>query len=373
LSIALHGNLKDFGIAEVFQLIGQQRKTGLLEIAEDDERVELAFDEGAVVWATPIAETEFAVLGDRLVRCGLITRSRLAEMVRESQASARPLPSLLLSSGAIEQADLEEINELLSRETIFDVMRWTGGSFHFKAQPIHHDVAPDKLLAAEQILMDGLRMLDEWQTFKNLVPEDDTIFERAGQIEVYRQKLGGDARSPSDQVDRIFQLVDGRLTVRRVIDLSRLGTFDATRILADLLQAGVIRALAESAAKQIRKPAKTSRPLGARIRVALAAVLPLALLAAMVYVQFAGRTAPTRVQGVAIPSSPLADTRQNFELRRMIYALQARRLLTGEWPADLSHDSIEGVREGFALTESTSHPYYYVERDGGILLLSPSH
>ena len=32
MSIALRGNLRDFGIAEVFQLIGQQRKTGILEI-----------------------------------------------------------------------------------------------------------------------------------------------------------------------------------------------------------------------------------------------------------------------------------------------------------------------------------------------------
>ena len=28
VAVALRGNLKDFGIADVFQLIGQQRKTG---------------------------------------------------------------------------------------------------------------------------------------------------------------------------------------------------------------------------------------------------------------------------------------------------------------------------------------------------------
>ena len=68
MSAALHGNLKDFGIAEVFQLIGQQRKTGLLEISGEGECVQLAFDEGAVVWASPVGPTEFAVLGERLVR-----------------------------------------------------------------------------------------------------------------------------------------------------------------------------------------------------------------------------------------------------------------------------------------------------------------
>ena len=38
----------------------------------------------------------------------------------------------------------------------------------------------------------------------------------------------------------MLHLIDGRLSVRRVIDLSRLGTFEATRALAELRQAGVI-------------------------------------------------------------------------------------------------------------------------------------
>ena len=44
MSTALNGNLKDFGIAEVFQLIGQQRKTGILEISGEEERIRIAFD-----------------------------------------------------------------------------------------------------------------------------------------------------------------------------------------------------------------------------------------------------------------------------------------------------------------------------------------
>ena len=46
MSVALHGNLRDFGIAEVFQLIGQQRKTGTLVVGEGGDSVFLTFDEG---------------------------------------------------------------------------------------------------------------------------------------------------------------------------------------------------------------------------------------------------------------------------------------------------------------------------------------
>ena len=49
MSVALHGNLRDFGIGEVFQLIGQQQKTGLLEVQNEEVRLRIAFDTGAVV------------------------------------------------------------------------------------------------------------------------------------------------------------------------------------------------------------------------------------------------------------------------------------------------------------------------------------
>jgi hypothetical protein len=313
MGAALHGNLKDFGIAEVFQLIGQQRKTGLLEITGPDATVRLAFDEGAVVWASPVGESEFAVLGDRLVRCGLVTKPRLQELMKESTASARALPTLLVSSGAVAQADLDEINELLSRETIFAVMRWTGGSFHFDAQAVHHDTPPEKLLAAEQILMDGLRMLDEWQTFQVLVPDEDMVFERVGQLEVYKQQVTGDAREERERT-----------------------------------------------------------PILQHVKLVASAVLPLVILVGLVWMGFERRGAPTQLRGEPVATSPLADVRQDFELRRLRHAIETHRMVAGGWPETLSEAGTADMRGAFALTDSDASPYYYRRREGGILLLAPT-
>ncbi len=371
MSVALHGNLKDFGIAEVFQLIGQQRKTGLLQITGEGQTVQLAFDEGAVVWASPLGRTEFSVLGDRLVRCGIITRARVHELMEESAASARPLPSLLVSSSAVEESDLEEISDLLSRETIFEVMGWTDGSFHFTAQTIHHDTPAEKLIAAEQILMDGLRMLDEWRAFKNLVPSEDMVFQRMGSVEVYRQRVRGKFRHKAEQVDRVFQLVDGRLTARRIIDLSRLGTFEATRILAELHQIGVIEPLDAKAARRLKRQSRESRPVAAYVRWGFAAALPVALLALLVFVGLQQQPAGGRSIGTPITRRPLEDVRQQFERRRLHNALDARRFVTGNWPDDLSSPDLLAPLGELALAPPPSHAYYYVKRADGIILLAP--
>ena len=180
MSVALRGNLQDFGIADVFQLIGQQNKTGLLEIQAGPQSMRLAFDEGRVVWAAPAGSSEEAVLAEKLVRSGLISSQKAGELLGESEASARPLGAVAVASGAVSSVDLDRTQETITQDTIFEVLRFQQGSFDFSAQRVAHDRPAEKLLAAEQILMDGLRMVDEWQTFAALVPSGDTLFEPAG-------------------------------------------------------------------------------------------------------------------------------------------------------------------------------------------------
>jgi hypothetical protein len=49
--MALQGTLKDFSIADIFQLIGQQGKSGSLIIVSDEKETHIVFDKGSVVLA----------------------------------------------------------------------------------------------------------------------------------------------------------------------------------------------------------------------------------------------------------------------------------------------------------------------------------
>ena len=115
MSMALNGNLEDFGIADVFQLIGQQAKTGVLEIRDRKLCMKLVFDGGSIVWASPAEASEYAELGDRMVRSGLLTRDRLSALMAECRSSARSLPALAVSSGVCPESEIEEIREAITQ------------------------------------------------------------------------------------------------------------------------------------------------------------------------------------------------------------------------------------------------------------------
>jgi len=373
MSVALHGDLKDFGIAEVFQLIGQQRKTGTLVVEGDGESIFLAFDKGCVVRGGPVGlRSEREPLGPQLVRSGYLTREQLENLQRESERSARPLSDLLLASGLIEAGTLDEVQHLLTKETVFDVMRRKNGQFHFTAEHVAHNTKKENLLGAEQILMDGLRMLDEWQTFANIVPSPDAIVTRTGDLESVRSLTQGDSRSRLAQAERVVQLIDGRLSVRRVIDLSRIGTFEATRALAELRQAGVIDLVA--APRQTRRSeARQARRIRVLplLRTALATVLPFVALGLMLAQGLSLTDGAGGLAGSPIPDRAVNQLGGRYESGLVRGLLETRYFERGAYPASLEEIADEAASVSRSLTPSRLAAYYYVVRDDEVVLLAP--
>ena len=238
-----------------------------------------------------------------------------------------------------------------TRETIFELLRWSDGSFRFVSQSISHDRPADSLLGAEQVLMDGLRMVDEWQAFASELPDEMAVFRRRGSIEEYRHSMAGRAAPSLVESERVFLLVDGRATVRRVIDLSRLGSFGAMRILVQLARAGWIEPVRARTSADVGSPAPDpSLPLRRRIAV----VAPFVLLACVAALGFA--RGPADAGGLLIASDVLGSARARFAVERTRALLLAHRVAVGRWPAGL--DALaEWTEDGaVALTPADATP-----------------
>ena len=75
--MALEGTIKDFGLPDIFQLIGLQRKTGLLTLTNEKENVTVTFENGMVVMADSSSKRLEDRLGSVLVKQGKLSRERL--------------------------------------------------------------------------------------------------------------------------------------------------------------------------------------------------------------------------------------------------------------------------------------------------------
>ncbi|MCL4554519.1 MAG: DUF4388 domain-containing protein, partial [Actinobacteria bacterium] len=86
--MALRGNLRDFSLPDVFQLITFSKKTGVLRIARSDGPLgSVWFRDGEVFFAQSNWRVE--LLGERLVQAGRITPPALARALEIADSTAQ--------------------------------------------------------------------------------------------------------------------------------------------------------------------------------------------------------------------------------------------------------------------------------------------
>src|SRR5262245_7631929 len=130
--MALEGTIKDFGLPDIFQLIGLQRKTGLLTLKHDADQVTLPFANGMELNADPYSKRAQDRLGNVLVKQGKLTRDRLEEALNTQKQTLQRLGHVLTTQSYITQKDLQAALNVQVSQIVFKVFRWRDGEYHFE-------------------------------------------------------------------------------------------------------------------------------------------------------------------------------------------------------------------------------------------------
>lgn len=307
--MALKGTLKDFGLADIFQLIGIQRKTGVLVLINGDRRVTVSFLAGAVVSADSSERALEERLGAVLVKSGKITARRLEEALKTQKQTLQRLGKILIDLSAISEDDLREALRVQVTQIVHHLFRWRDGEYDFsQEETIDYDREHFVPIAAETILMEGARMVDEWPIIERRVRSYDLVVRRksnsaaaaSGPVSVYETDINFDLMMKGDpkadeEVSRlseeetvVYGLIDGRSTVQDIIDRCHLGEFDTCRILYEMMT----RDLVEEGLSEPPRPAARVAPpaLSALFRGGLAAMAVMSALS--LYFAFSSPLSP---------------------------------------------------------------------------------
>ena len=106
-----------------------------------------------------------------------------------------------------------EVGRLSGREAIFRLFCWSSGTLAVEWKSIRRKDTIE--MATHDLLMEGLRRVDEWRRLLAGVPALDTIFE------VDYRLLAERLADIPDEVNRILRLFDGVRTFVQVVDDSR--------------------------------------------------------------------------------------------------------------------------------------------------------
>jgi hypothetical protein len=366
--MALTGTLKDFGIAEILQLIGQQAKSGVLHLATDGEEIHVVLAEGAVVSAESARRKQKERLGTMLVRAELISRDALARALQVQSRTLRRLGDILVELELVTKQDLKEMTTLQTTETIYRLFEWKTGTYDFEAGAVEWDRETVSPLRAEALLMEGFRRVDEWPMVRRKIVSPAMTF--------VRRALPPDADASVGAAERrVHALAEPGRTVEKLVDLSRLGEFETSKALMNLVNLGCLEALPaprRSAAAGVSAYARSWRRGLRRGASGLAATALLAgALAGGAWLAADRHLAATRA-GPPLEDGAARRLLARHQLARLSGALEVWRLERGAYPERLSALVEDGLAEPADLRRPWSEEYHYRRTpDGGFVLLPP--
>ncbi len=395
--MALKGTLKDFGIAEILQLIGQQAKSGVLHLEARDDVIHIAIADGSVVRAESTGRKARERLGNMLVRAELLTKEELEYALELQKKSLRRLGDILVEVGFVSKKDLRETTALQTTETIYRLFHWKSGTYEFEPGDVEWDRETVAPLRAESVLMEGFRQVDEWPLIRKRITSTGMTFERHKPLEPERP-APGEAGKRGDEIDdafealgeeperkgesgpigrnerRVYELAEPGRTVEKIVDLSRLGEFETCKALLNLVNLRFLEALppVNRAAAAVGAYAHDWH---ARLRRGTARVFATvaiaAALAGIAYWADRGGLALGANGGTAIHDNSAQRFLARYQMERLRGALEVYRLERGEYPQALG----QLVDVGLASSRDLSYPwgqeYYYRRRAEGRFVLLP--
>jgi hypothetical protein len=375
--MALVGTIKDFGLADILQLIGLQRKTGILTLEGGADKVTVKFLEGAVVGADTSLRNLEDLLGSVLVRTGRITQAQLQESLLIQKSTLQRLGYVLVKQNFISGDDLEEALRIQVTQIVYRLFRWRDGKYQFAPMDhVEYDNEHFRPISAETILMEGARMIDEWPILERRIKSPGMVFRQTASgaaLDVPvaslldadidfgfqdapegRERGDGEIKISPDERD-ILHMVDGVATVQDIVDTSALPEFDVYRILFELSNRNLTEVVAPAlAAGDATRDARGTAWASGSLQIA---VIALALLEILTLGM--NRFTPWRIASASHDTELLKTYASRNRLERVEQALQAFYLDRGSMPDTLKALPADGYLRPSDIMDPWGRPYAY--------------
>jgi hypothetical protein len=360
--VSLDGNLRVFSLTEILQMLGMQRKTGILTVEGPKDTITLGFSSGNVVSVESSSNPLDNRLGALLVKAGRLSANDLSLALENQKKGAERLGRLLLRQETVRPEDLREAFRIQIHGVLFTAFGWVDGRFRFAPQAtVDHDAELFPALATESILLEAARTFDELPTAEQKIPSKELVFRRVAGARSLKLTSSGAAEEGTVTVSKreaeTWKWIDGRRTVGEVRERAFLSDLDVLKGISDLLD----RALIEEGYVRESAPASV-----ARSPVPFAAIvpwLPVIVVAAVSIALMPRNPANLLLRpGENVPVSRLVKSGSVAELTTLGRAVRVYHGSTGSYPLTLGDLVARRVVPETALRDPYGRSYRYILR-----------
>jgi hypothetical protein len=232
--MALKGNLRDFSITQLLNLVNIAQKTGTLFLERPNEKVMVSFLKGKIAYAQ--TGQEDGNLVTVLYRAKKLTASQYrALQERAKNISDKELGLLLINASYITQQDIISILQIHFTNVVNRLFTWAEGLFRFENDILPPDGKITVRISLENIIIEGSRRLKELEQLQDEIPSLDIAMK-------FAERPGTNLRNVNLSVDewKVVSFISPKNTIRQIANATKKSDLEIRRIVYGLLQAGLV-------------------------------------------------------------------------------------------------------------------------------------
>lgn len=229
--MALRGNLRDFTITQLLNLINLARKTGTLVVDGPSEQAYISFREGKLAYAR--VGQDDGSLAAVLHKANKLTVNQYRAIVeRAGKINDKELGLLLINAGYLTQQDILANLQSHFTEAIRRLFTWVEGLFRFENEMLPPEDRINVRLDLENIIIEGSRQLREWEQLQDEIPSLDMA------LKFTDRPLKNVNLSVEEW--RVVSFINPKNTMKQIAHTNKMNELEVRRIVYGLLQAGLV-------------------------------------------------------------------------------------------------------------------------------------
>ena len=232
--MALKGNLRDFTITQLLNLINLAQKTGTLVVESPNQAAWVSFRDGKLAYAQ--VGREDSTLATILFQTHKIsaTQHRLLKE-RAAQMSDKELGLLLINASYVSQQDILSGLQAHFTSIVQRLFSWAEGFFRFENDVLPPDGKIMVRVNLENIILEGTRKVREFEHLQDEIPSLDMALK-------FVERPGANIRNMNLSVDewRVVSFINPKNSILQIARATKKNDLEIRRIVYALLQAGLV-------------------------------------------------------------------------------------------------------------------------------------
>jgi len=320
--MALQGNLHDFSVNEILQLLGSQKKTGCLMLEWNTERARVFVLDGRIIGTRSHGMRPDDPLLQFLIRVHRLSDEQRRGLLSIHKESGRDLEDLLITGRYVESEELKIYIERQILNDLMRVVRWDSGTYQF--EPKNAWPGPPLVrLSMEGALIEAARRGDEQKRFVTRFKDPHDL--------LGVRDLPDPDEPLTEEEKELFGIIDGLHTVAEVVEAAPLIEYEAYEALDRMLEAEWIEVVGRRESGAAAAIGSRKSPVGVKVSVPREVLAGALVLVAALGLHFGSRA----LQG-SRPAHRSSEVFAVAQIERLRDALELYRRENGTYPRDLA-------------------------------------